>query len=476
MKSRLPVSVIMPTFNRAAFIAQAIESVRTQDYPDWELIIVDDGSTDGTDAAVSGLLGGNIRCLRQDRQGPAAARNRGLSEARGSLIAFLDSDDYYLPGKLRAQAEMLAQDKNLGAVHSGWRKVDERGALLEEVEPWRDAPVLDLKTWLMWKPVFLGGIMIRAGWLRRTGGFNPRLYQTDDVEMMFRLSAAGCRMEWLKRPTVCYRQHAANITRDGLRQAGDLMAAVESFFSAAGLPARIRGLERDVRLYTLQWLAFELWRSGDDAAMADRLMQTAPLARQPGELLAVAWHSHLIQRGLEHGFTEGKLAGLAETLSVLPLPGNPDPASVRRTLEWLYEAWWAGGRGRRPGTETHSRPPDGYTPREIVKKIQAAIVATPQRDSLDDIAGLWSDLLRTRAIPASARHEVTTLYLTVFSQSVFRRKVRRAAAALAAAIRSGAALRALPAWGRFFRAALMYAVSPGSRKRNTMADIKARRL
>jgi glycosyltransferase involved in cell wall biosynthesis len=288
------VSVIMPSYNRAEFIAQAVESVLAQDYPNWELIIIDDGSVDSTHAVIAGYSSPNIRCLRQDRQGPGAARNRGLAEARGSLIAFLDSDDYFLPGKLRAQAGMLAARKELGALHSGWRKVDVRGRLLETVEPWRNAPLLDLKTWLMWKPVFLGGIMIRAEWLRRAGGFNPRLYQTDDVELMFRLAAAGCRMAWWKQPSVCYRQHAANITRDGPRQADDLMAAVDSFFSNGTHPDKIQALERDVRHYTLLWLAFDLWRKDYPSAMADYLLRTVPFTVQTGEQLAVSWHSHLI--------------------------------------------------------------------------------------------------------------------------------------------------------------------------------------
>ncbi len=476
MTSEPLVSVIMPTYNRAEFIAQAVESVLAQDYPNWELIIIDDGSTDATDAAIAKYIGPNIRCLQQDRRGPGAARNRGLAEARGSLIAFLDSDDYYLPGKLRTQAGMLAERKNLGAAHSGWRIVDEGGNLLETVEPWGNAPVLDLKTWLMWKPVFLGGIMIRTEWFRKTGPFNPALFQTDDVEMMFRMAAAGCRMSWVKRPTVCYRQHAANITRDGLRQADDLMAAVDSFFSDGKLPGKIRALERDVRQYTLLWLAFELWRKDYPAAMADYLLRTVPFTVQTGEQLAVSWHSHLIQRGLEFGIAGKKLAGLGEMLSALPLPGNPDPEHVHRTLDWLFATWWTVPRGGRPDAEKLISFQAGFTPREIVKALQTAIVATPQRESLGDIAGLWKELLRTQTVPAAGRHEVTTLYLTIFSQSVFRRKWGHAAAALLHAVRSGASVRALPAWGRFLRAGLVFLFSLGLRKRNTIADIKAHRL
>jgi glycosyltransferase involved in cell wall biosynthesis len=476
MKAAPLVSVIMPTYNRAEFIAQAVESVLAQDYPHRELIIVDDGSTDETKATLAPYRDGPVRLLQQDRQGPGAARNRGLAEARGQLIAFLDSDDFYLPGKLSAQAGILAARKALGAVHSGWRMVDEKGVAVQDVQPWKDAPVLDVKTWLMWKPVFLGGIMIRADWLRKTGGFNPRLYQTDDVELMFRLAAAGCRMAWHRHPTVCYRRHTANITRDGSRQADDLMAAVDSFFASENLSPEIRRLERDVRHYTLLWLAFDLWRKGDLKAMAEHLLRTVPFSAHTGVQLAVSWHSHMIHRGQAFGIGEEQLAGLGGVLSTMPIPGNPAPASVRRILDALYAVWWAEERSRRPDAGSLARILDGYTPREIVKMLQAAIIAVPQRDTLDDVIRLWSDLVRSGVVPASARHEVTTLYLTVFSQSVFRRKGRRAARALAAALRSGAAVRALPAWGRFLRAALIYCFSQKSRKKNTMADVKAGRI
>ncbi len=475
--SRSPlISVIMPTFNRADFIRQAVESVLSQEYPALELIVVDDGSTDSTAEILRAFKPPKVRYLHQENQGPAAARNAGFKEARGGLVAFLDSDDFYLPDKLAAQARMLKANAGLGAVHSGWQTVDERGIILQAVEPWKDAPILDLKTWLMWKPVFLGGILIRADWLRRAGPFNPKLFQTDDVEMMFRLAAAGCRMAWLKQPTVCYRLHSTNITRDGARQAGDLMAAIDSFFSLDTLPGRIRGLERGVRFYTLLWLAFDLWRKDNVAEMADCLRRTIPLSVQTGVPIAITWHSHLIRRAMENGIAAEKQADLAEILCRIPLPGDPDPDLIRRTLHWLYVLWWAYPRGEQPEPATLVRFLAGLTPREIVKALQTAIVAAPQVNPLESISHLWNDLLQVRLVPPANRHEVTTLYLTVLSQSVFSRQWRPAAMALFAAVRAGATIRALPAWGRFLRAAFLYLLSPGSRKPNTIAEIKTHRL
>src|SRR6516225_5774559 len=97
------VSIVLPTYNRARFLPQALESIRAQTWTDWELIIVDDGSCDDTAAVVRRLAAETDRPVRyvwQENGGPAAARNAGLDLARGTYVAFFDSDDYWLPHHL----------------------------------------------------------------------------------------------------------------------------------------------------------------------------------------------------------------------------------------------------------------------------------------------------------------------------------------------------------------------------------------
>jgi glycosyltransferase involved in cell wall biosynthesis len=100
------ITVIIPTYNRSQFVVEAVESVLSQTYPDFEVIVVDDGSTDDT-VAVLRRFEGRIRLVRQENRGPAAARNRGLSEASGEFIAFLDSDDLWDKRKLERQVSFL---------------------------------------------------------------------------------------------------------------------------------------------------------------------------------------------------------------------------------------------------------------------------------------------------------------------------------------------------------------------------------
>jgi glycosyltransferase involved in cell wall biosynthesis len=106
------VSVVVPTFNRAGKVGQAIDSVLAQTYPHWELIVVDDGSRDDTPRLLA-AYGERIRRFRQENRGVSAARNRGLQAARGQFIALLDSDDTWLPGKLAAQVDFFRSHPDL---------------------------------------------------------------------------------------------------------------------------------------------------------------------------------------------------------------------------------------------------------------------------------------------------------------------------------------------------------------------------
>src|SRR5437868_2651965 len=101
-------SVIIPTFNRARLLKQAIDSVRTQTCRDYEIIVVDDGSTDGTVDYLASL-GDHVRIRRQANRGPGAARNLGAQEARGQYLAFLDSDDVWFPWTLASFREVIAR-------------------------------------------------------------------------------------------------------------------------------------------------------------------------------------------------------------------------------------------------------------------------------------------------------------------------------------------------------------------------------
>ena len=124
------ISVVIPTHNRAAVLGRAIDSVIAQTFDDWEIVLVDDGSTDDTDALLlryANRLGPKLRVIRQENAGAAAARNRGIDAARGVFVAFLDSDDEFLPEKLARQIELFRIRPELGLVYSDYSFVDLKG-------------------------------------------------------------------------------------------------------------------------------------------------------------------------------------------------------------------------------------------------------------------------------------------------------------------------------------------------------------
>ena len=121
------VSVVMPSWNTAALIGESIRSVQAQTYPNWELIIVDDCSTDDTDAVVASFADERIRYFKNEHNlGAALTRNRALQEAQGEWIAFLDSDDLWTPDKLEKQIAFM-KENDCPLSYTEYEKIDEAG-------------------------------------------------------------------------------------------------------------------------------------------------------------------------------------------------------------------------------------------------------------------------------------------------------------------------------------------------------------
>jgi len=267
------VSVVIPVYNGERYLAAAIDSVLTQTYQNFEIIVVDDGSKDSTPEILQ-QYGDRIRAVYQTNQGVALARNHGIKLAQGEWIAFLDADDVLLPDKLSAQLALAAKHPQLGIIHSGWRRVSATGELLMEVEPWHDIPQLTLESWLRWKPVLPSAMLFRRSWLEKSGGFDPRFPPAEDTELVLRLSAMGCEADWLQQVTVNYRQHEASAMHKGLPQARSLSAVIDHFFSQPHLPELITWQEPQIRYNTLVWIAWYLHHTGHLPEMANYLRQS----------------------------------------------------------------------------------------------------------------------------------------------------------------------------------------------------------
>lgn len=282
------ISVVIPAYNCDRYLGVAIDSALAQTQCQVEVIVIDDGSTDQT-AQVLKQYGNQIRALAQANGGVAVARNHGIALAQGDWIAFLDADDYFLPGKLAAQLAVAAANPRLGIVHSGWQRISAKGDLITIVEPWHQVPQLTLESWLRWKPVLPSAMLFRRDWLEKAGGFDPQFPPAEDTELVLRLAAMGCEAEWLRQVTVSYRQHADSAMHKGLPQARSLAAVIDQFFRRTDLPDSIRLQERQIRYNTLVWIAWYLHYTHHFAEMADYLQRSWQYAPYPPIETLIHW-------------------------------------------------------------------------------------------------------------------------------------------------------------------------------------------
>jgi glycosyltransferase involved in cell wall biosynthesis len=207
------VSVITPTYNRATFIIQAVESVLAQSFQNWEMIIVDDGSTDPTrDQLEPYLKDPRIHYLYQNNQGQSRARNTALECARGRFIGFLDSDDVWYPRKLERQIAILETDQSVAIVHSDESQIDEHG---------RDIEVSNMRRYSGWitpqlladNSVSITTALVRRECFDEMGGMDSTLPVADDYELWLRLSARY-RFCYLPERLAAYRVMPNQISSD----------------------------------------------------------------------------------------------------------------------------------------------------------------------------------------------------------------------------------------------------------------------
>jgi len=198
------ISVIIPAYNCERFLREAVESVLGQNYSPVELIIVDDGSTDGT-ASVARSFPETVRYLHQTNQGPAAARNRGIEHAQGSLIAFADADDLWPATKLELQLSYLVRDPKIDIVLGRIQQV--------QLSETNDG---ETRAEEFAEPAFsvnLGSAIMRKSVFERVGLFDETMRYSEDVDWFMRAREAGAAIVTIDAITLFYRQHEQNMTR-----------------------------------------------------------------------------------------------------------------------------------------------------------------------------------------------------------------------------------------------------------------------
>lgn len=294
--TRPTVSVVIPTYNYARYVGDAIDSVLAQTVPPLEVVVIDDGSTDDTPTVLA-KYGDRIRAIRQENQGLSAARNAGIREARGEWVAFLDSDDAFHPRKLELQLAALAAHPELKLVATG--------AFSDEPPTWADIaaapPVV---------PVTAGAIAVRTlfapssvlakrSCFDEVGGFDPALRSVEDREMWVRI-CAKFPAAVVAAPLTWIRQTPGSMSRHPERMEHFDRVVIDRSFA---LP-ELRGqwtLRRKAKAHMLLSSAYTFLSAGRPAAAAVRAAKAlavwpVPLPRDEVKLPCV--RGRLLARSL----------------------------------------------------------------------------------------------------------------------------------------------------------------------------------
>jgi glycosyltransferase involved in cell wall biosynthesis len=224
------VSVVIPTYNQSQFLGAAIDSALSQSIPSLEVIVVDDGSTDDTERLLAGYRD-RVRSIRQKNLGVGAARNNGARIAKGSLLAFLDSDDIWLPQKLSFQIQRFEKEPALGLVHCGLEFIDGQGTAIGSETDGLEGDV-SVHMLLFRRPVILGGgsgAVIRKAIFDELGGFDPCLSTSADWDLYYRI-ASRSRVGFVPDVLLRYRIHTGNMHRNIDAMEQDMLLAFEKAF------------------------------------------------------------------------------------------------------------------------------------------------------------------------------------------------------------------------------------------------------
>ena len=238
------VSIIIPVYNDEDCVASAIESALSQTLPDVEVIVVDDGSTDGT-PDVLGRYRGDVVHIRRENGGLPAARNTGIAASRGKYLCFLDSDDELMPGKARLQSSFLEEHGDAGLCYSGWLDVDIRdGRVLRDFSSARPEPNPATDVFPPHFPVFAA--LVRRKWVERVAGFDERFRFAADNDFWWRLWAEGCVFRRLRGALARRGVRSGSLSKHVPEHSSYVIFAYRKYFAMIGSRAsrvvRIRRL------------------------------------------------------------------------------------------------------------------------------------------------------------------------------------------------------------------------------------------
>lgn len=231
------VSIVIPAYNHAGYLAQAIDSVLAQDYPSIELIVLDDGSTDATPEVLR-KYSGQLYWETQRNTGQAATLNKAWGMAKGEILGYLSADDLLLPGCVSAATEALRASPEIVLTYCDFELIDPQSRVIRTVRA-REFDYREMVVNLICAPG--PGAFFRRAAFQGVGGWDPALRQMPDYEYWLRLALAGA-FERIPRPLAAFRVHEGSATFAATppEQAEEPVRILRKYFGLAEVPAAIR--------------------------------------------------------------------------------------------------------------------------------------------------------------------------------------------------------------------------------------------
>ncbi len=210
MNSRPLVTAVIPTYNNAELVTDAVDSVLEQTWKEIEVIVVDDGSTDDTPRRLA-EYGSRIRVIRQENLGPPVARNAGIKAGRGEFVAFLDSDDLWLPRKVELSVRPLLHDPKIGVVYTDFRVLELGTGKRYQVPSYRRGGWMARDLFRECRGVSTSSLVVRRTCFDKVGLFDEELFRAQDWDMIVRL-AEQFRYHFVEDILLERRLHRASLS------------------------------------------------------------------------------------------------------------------------------------------------------------------------------------------------------------------------------------------------------------------------
>lgn len=441
-KNNRLVSVVIPTYNLAHYIVETLESVLKQTYTPLEIIIIDDGSQDDTEAVLAPYKD-KITYIYQENQGISRTYNRGIEMAKGDLICLLEADDYWITDdKVEKQVAMFLDDPTLDYVLTGWKDFTPDGTVYDETTLWEQAPDLGLHDWLFWVPVRQQCTMIKKSVLQAVGGYDPQYRYAMDVDLFLKIVVAGYRGGWLKEITTAYRIHPDSTSHTKrIAQADEAIAIHKHYVELESHPPEIKAAKKVYGFFRYMLFTAIAIRYGfiDDAVRYARMVRTVMwFDRDTMYDLACYLGDSFSYRGYDFDAYESAIQVIRKTYDEIP---DTIHLSRRLSIEtdtllhWWLSIWWRYYHFMTPenvDTPVHRHPTrfkaqaiDTYSnmsASELVRLVRLSIYLSPlplNDRILPAIELFWEEMREDNILSPDDKHHLTDMYLAVAVRAMY---------------------------------------------------------